>query len=98
MPLTDYLSLLKTDGCFVQLGIPDNGTLAIPAGSLIFRRLKMGGSLMGGPAEIREMLDLAARKNVQSWVHEVPMSEANRAIQDMEAGKARYRYVLVNEA
>ncbi|KAE8146108.1 GroES-like protein [Aspergillus avenaceus] len=96
MPLADYLSLLKTDGCFVQLGIPENGTLPIPAGSLIFRRLKLGGSLMGGPAEIREMLELAARKNVRSWVEEVPMKNANQAIQDMDAGKARYRYVLVN--
>ncbi|CAG7939095.1 unnamed protein product [Penicillium olsonii] len=97
MPLADYLSLLKTDGTFVQLGIPDNGNLAVPAGSLIFRRIKITGSLMGGPGEIREMLEVAVKKNVKSWVEEIPMKNANQAILDMEAGKARYRYVLVNE-
>ncbi|RAK72267.1 NAD(P)-dependent alcohol dehydrogenase [Aspergillus fijiensis CBS 313.89] len=97
MPLRDYLSLLKTDGCFHQLGVPEDGTLPIPAEALVFRRLKVAGSLMAGPGEIREMLELAASKNVRSWVEEVPMKEANQAIQDMDAGKARYRYVLVNE-
>ncbi|KAA8646673.1 NAD(P)-dependent alcohol dehydrogenase [Aspergillus tanneri] len=47
--------------------------------------------------EICEMLQLAAEKKVQAWVEERPMKEANQAIVDMEAGKARYRYVLVNK-
>lgn len=51
---------------------------------------------MGSPAEIREMLQLAADKGVRLWVEERPMKEANKAIVDMEEGKARYRYVLVN--
>jgi alcohol dehydrogenase (NADP+) len=43
-----------------------------------------------------EMLQLAADKEVRPWVQQRPMSEANRAIMDMDNGKARYRYVLTN--
>lgn len=97
MPLVDYISLLKTNGNFVQLGVPEDGALSIPAASIIMKRVKFGGSLIGSPSEIREMLELAAKKNVQTWVQERPMKDANQAVVDMDAGKARYRYVLVNE-
>jgi alcohol dehydrogenase (NADP+) len=43
------------------------------------------------------MLQLAVEKKVQPWVQQRPLKDANNAIVDMEAGKARYRYVLVNE-
>ncbi|KAL4892490.1 chaperonin 10-like protein [Aspergillus ambiguus] len=97
MPITDYIGLLKSNGSFVQLGVPEDGALAIPAAALIMKRVKFSGSLIGSPSEIREMLELAAEKKVHSWIEQVPMKEANQAIQDMEAGKARYRYVLTNE-
>ncbi|RHZ49202.1 hypothetical protein CDV55_102481 [Aspergillus turcosus] len=97
MPIVQYASLLRTDGYFVQMGAPEDGALEIPASSLIGRRIKMGGSLIGSPSEIREMLQLAAEKGVHPWIQERPMKDANQAVVDMEAGKARYRYVLVND-
>lgn len=97
MPLMQYMQLLRTDGSFVQLGAPEDGGFTIPAFVLIAKRIKMSGSLIGSPAEIREMLELAAEKKVKSWVQERPMKDANQAIIDMDQGKARYRYVLVNE-
>ena len=44
------------------------------------------------------MLELTATKNIKAWIETRPMKEANKAIVDMTAGKARYRYTLVNEA
>jgi D-arabinose 1-dehydrogenase-like Zn-dependent alcohol dehydrogenase len=44
------------------------------------------------------MLQLAAEKNVKPRVEVRPMKDANQVIVDMEEGKARYRYVLANEA
>ena len=44
------------------------------------------------------MLDFTAKKGVKPWIQKRPMKEANRAVVDMVDGKARYRYVLVNEA
>jgi D-arabinose 1-dehydrogenase-like Zn-dependent alcohol dehydrogenase len=43
------------------------------------------------------MLQLAADKKVKPWIQERPLKEANQAVVDMDQGKARYRYVLVNE-
>lgn len=42
------------------------------------------------------MLQLAVDKNVKPWIQKRSMKEANQAVVDMEAGKARYRYVLEN--
>ena len=57
----------------------------------------MGGSSIGSPADIAEMLDFAVKHKVHSFIQERPMKDANQAIIDMEKGDARYRYVLVNE-
>jgi alcohol dehydrogenase (NADP+) len=79
------------------MGAPEDGALQIPAHALIGRRIRMGGSLIGSPSEIREMLQLAAEKGVHPWIQERPMKDANQAVVDMNDGKARYRYVLVND-
>jgi D-arabinose 1-dehydrogenase-like Zn-dependent alcohol dehydrogenase len=96
IPITQYTSLLRTDGAFVQIGAPEDGALQIAAHSLISHRINIGGSLIGSPSELREMLQLAAEKGVHPWINERPMNDANQTIVDMEAGMARYRYVLVN--
>ena len=59
---------------------------------------KIGGSAIGAPHEIEEMLELTAKKGVKPWIQKRPLKEANNAVVDMDAGKARYRIVLVNEA
>ncbi|OTA65223.1 NADP-dependent alcohol dehydrogenase C [Hypoxylon sp. EC38] len=98
MPLDGYLTLLKTKGTFIQVGAPDGGNLPpINAFTLITSGIKVGGSATGAPWEIRQMLQLAADKNIRPWIQERPLKEANQAVIDMEKGKARYRYVLVNE-
>lgn len=43
------------------------------------------------------MLELAVEKKVQPWIIKRPMDDVNKAVPDMLDGKARYRYVLVNE-
>jgi alcohol dehydrogenase (NADP+) len=89
---------LRRDGTLAQVGNPDDGLFLVPSTSIIIGRKSLVGSMIGSPGEIREMLQLAAEKNVQPWVEERPMKDANQAMIDMERGKARYRYVLVNEA
>lgn len=77
---------------------PDGGNLPrINAFTLLLSGIKIGGSAVGSPREISEMLQLAADKKIKSWVQERPLKDANQAIIDMEDGKARFRYVLVNE-
>ncbi|GAB7355701.1 hypothetical protein MBLNU459_g6402t3 [Dothideomycetes sp. NU459] len=98
MPLGEYLSLLKVKGTFIQVGAPDAGNLPpINAFTLIANGIKVGGSAIGAPWEINEMLKLAADNKIKPWVQKRNMKDANQAVLDMEEGKARYRYVLVNE-
>jgi len=89
--------MLKYKGALVQVGNPDDGSISIPQGLLIQQKLSFSGSSIGSAGEIRELLELAAAKGVKGWIHERPMKEANQALLDIEAGKPRYRYCLVNE-
>ena len=98
MPINEYLMLLRTKGQFIQVGAPEDVLPPFKAFALIMKGIKIGGSAIGTPDEIREMLDLAVKNKIKPWIVERPLKEANQAIIDMEAGKARYRYVLVNES
>ncbi|CAG8979359.1 hypothetical protein HYALB_00002485 [Hymenoscyphus albidus] len=97
MALDDYFQLLRVSGEFIQVGAPEDKFPGFSAFSLIGKGIKFGGSGIGSPADIQKMLEFVAEKNLHPVIEERPMSEANQAIVDMEAGKARYRYVLVNE-
>ena len=98
MPFNDYLGLLATGGTLIQVGVPDGGQLPpINAFSLLIKGAKLGSSLIGGPREIEEMLRLAVDKKIKPWIQKRPLKDANQALIDLDAGKARYRYVLVNE-
>lgn len=97
MPLSRYLRLLRTNGQFIQVGAPEDNLPSIPAFTLIVKGCKIGGSQIGSPKEIEEMLRFAVEKGVKPWVQVRGMKEANQTVVDMEEGKARYRYVLVNE-
>jgi alcohol dehydrogenase (NADP+) len=69
----------------------------VNAFTLIAGGIKIGGSAIGSPHEIEEMLQLAADQKIKPWVQERPLKDANQVLVDFEDGKARYRYVLVNE-
>ncbi|KAI9759480.1 MAG: Peptidyl-prolyl cis-trans isomerase cyp8 [Chaenotheca gracillima] len=98
MPLEQYLQLLRVKGQFIQVGAPEDPIPGFRAFSLIGKGIKIGGSAIGTPAEIKEMLELSVKQKVNPWVQKRPLKDANQAVVDMEANKARYRYVLVNEA
>ena len=95
-PILDYVNLLRRDGTLVQVGNPDDGGFTLPAGVLLAKRVAFAGSTIGSPAEIRDMFNVVAKEGCQFWVEQRPMADANQALVDMEAGKARYRYVLTN--
>lgn len=98
MPLESYLGLLRVNGQFIQVGAPEDKFPGFSAFSLIVKGVKVGGSAIGSPEQIMHMLDLSAKKGVKPWVQKRPLSDANKAVVDMGEGKARYRYVLVNES
>ena len=57
----------------------------------------IGGSPIGGPAEILMMLDFCSRHAIEPIIEEFPLSRVNGALAHLESGKARYRIVLQND-
>jgi alcohol dehydrogenase (NADP+) len=95
-PMSKYLQLLRTHGQFIQVGAPEEAIPGFNAFALLMKGAKIGGSSIGTPKQIREMLAFAAEKGIHPRIQERPMKDANQALVDMDEGKARYRYVLVN--
>src|SRR6266566_2383006 len=59
-----YLNLLRRDGTMTLLGLPEPG--AVAAASLIRRRCRLTGSLIGGLRETQEMLTFCAQHGIWS--------------------------------
>ena len=97
MPILGYLTMLKVGGKMVMVGAPEEPLPSFPIFPFILNNVFLGGSAIGSPKEIAEMLELAAKQNIHGWIQTRPMKDANEAVIDMENGKARYRYCLVNE-
>ena len=64
---------------------------------LISGEKAVGGSPIGGPADIVRMLDFCQRHAIEPVIEEFPISRVNEAIERLESGKARYRVVLRND-
>ena len=88
-----YLSLLRLEGAMVLLGVPPEPT-AVAAGSLIFGRKVLTGSLIGGIQETQEMLDFCAEHGIVSEIELIPVQQVNEAYDRMLKNDVRYRFVL----
>lgn len=88
-----YLNLLKLDGTLVLLGIPPEAP-EVMATSLIYKRRKLSGSLIGGIKETQEMLDFCSQHNIVSDIEVIDMDYINEAYERMLKGDVRYRFVI----
>lgn len=91
--LNSYLNLLKRDGTMTLVGAPEKPT-ELNAFSLILKRRKLAGSLIGGIRETQEMLDFCAQKNVTPEIEIIPVQKVNEAFDRTVKGDVRYRFVL----
>lgn len=96
--LKAYLSLLKVHGKFVSTGVPEESKLEITPQMLNFNGCFVGSSHLGSRREMLDMLDLAAKKGIKSWVETVPISAENlsKVIQRLEKNDIRYRFTMVD--
>jgi uncharacterized zinc-type alcohol dehydrogenase-like protein len=87
-----YLNMLKRDGTMVLLGLPDPQQVA--AFSLVAKRRRLAGSLIGGIPETQEMLDYCGKHGISSDVEVIPMNQINQAYVRLVKGDVRYRFVI----
>lgn len=88
-----YISLLKSDGVYVQLGLPESN-LDINPFPLIMRRKSVAGSMFGGIMETQEMLDFCAEHNIVSDIEIIPIDKVNEAYKRVLKSDVRYRFVI----
>ncbi len=88
-----YLSLLKTNGTHICVGVPPDPA-SIAAFSIIAGRKSLAGSSIGGIAETQEMLDFCAEHNIVSDIEIIDMKDIHAAYDRMQKGDVRYRFVI----
>jgi uncharacterized zinc-type alcohol dehydrogenase-like protein len=88
-----YLSLLKTNGTHICVGVPAEPN-KIPAFGIIVGRKSVAGSAIGGIPETQEMLDFCAEHNIVSEIEMINMKDIHSAYERMEKGDVRYRFVI----
>ncbi len=91
--LNKYMGMLKVDGSMVLVGVPPEPT-KVHAGTFIFGRKSLSGSLIGGIAETQEMLDFCGKHGVTADVEVIPVQQVNEAYRRMLANDVRYRFVI----
>jgi uncharacterized zinc-type alcohol dehydrogenase-like protein len=88
-----YLNLLKQDGSFVVVGIPEE-PVPVAAFALLLGRRSVAGSIIGGIQETQEMLDFCAQHNIASDIEVIPIQKINEAYERVLKSDVRYRFVI----
>ncbi|NUS29266.1 MAG: NAD(P)-dependent alcohol dehydrogenase [Streptomyces sp.] len=91
--LDAYLSLLRTDGAFVNVGAPEE-PVKLNLFSVIGGRKTLAGSGIGGIQETQEMLDFCAEHGFGAEIELISASEINEAYERVLASDVRYRFVI----
>jgi alcohol/geraniol dehydrogenase (NADP+) len=90
-----YISTLRPGGKLHIVGVASQVKASVFP--LIGGEKSIGGSPIGGPAEILMMLDFCSRHAIEPTIEQFPFSRVYEAMGHLESGKARYRIVLQND-
>ncbi len=88
-----WLSLVRKHGRLQLVGASP-GNISVPVMQLVGGQKTISGTIIGGRAGIREMLEFAARHGVRAQVEVLPLERVNEAIARVRSNEARYRMVL----
>jgi len=91
--LSQALNLLKREGTLIMVGA-SHEPLDLGVFSLIMKRRKMMGSLIGGIKETQEMLDHCGKHKITSDIELISASQINEAYERMLKGQVKYRFVI----
>lgn len=91
--MNPYLNALKHDGHFTQVGLPTD-PMELSMFPMIFKRLNVSGSLIGGIKETQEVLDFCAAHNITSDIELINIEYINQAYERLVKGDVKYRFVI----
>ncbi|AWB93189.1 NAD(P)-dependent alcohol dehydrogenase [Aeromicrobium chenweiae] len=91
-PVEPYLRVLAMDGTLCSLG--HLGPVTVETTALLIGRKRLSSSGSGGRRSTREMLDFCSRHGIVADVEVLPSRSIAVALERLEAGDVRYRFVL----
>ncbi|ODV96247.1 hypothetical protein PACTADRAFT_2538 [Pachysolen tannophilus NRRL Y-2460] len=97
--LNSYLSILKVDKFFVNVGLPCAGDVyEFSPFTTISNAAGIKSSKLGSRKEVLELFELCAKHNIKPWIEEIPINGKNlsNALIRLDKGDVRYRFVLTN--
>ena len=92
--LDPFIAMLKRDCTMVLVGAPEHAHPAPNVFGLIFKRRRLGGSLIGGIRETQEMLDFCAQHGIVCDIELIAMQHINTAYERMLKNDVKYRFVI----
>jgi len=92
--MSAYADCVKSYGNFTQVGVPVGGQLEINAFNMIFNRVNINFSLIGGIPETQEVINYCSNNNIRPRIEIIQAPQVNQAWEDVVNKKARYRFVI----
>ncbi len=91
--IADYLGLMKPNTTLVVVGNMMQFDAFSP-GPMVFNRIAVSGSLIGGIADTQEVLELCAKHDIRPEIKQVDIADINDVFEKVKAEDARFRYVI----
>lgn len=88
-----FMSLLRTDGAMVNVGLPEE-PVQITLQSFFGGRRSISSSGIGGIPETQEMLDFCAEHGLGAEIELIRADQINEAYERVLASDVRYRFVI----
>lgn len=89
-----YSAMVKPYGYFTYVGMPEKFEITVNNLGLAASRVNFNASLIGGMEETQEVVNYCADNNVLPKIQMIRAEQVNEAWKNVEAKKARYRYVI----
>jgi len=91
--LADYLGFMKPGSTLVVVGNMMQFAAFNP-GPMVFNRIAVAGSLIGGIADTQEVLNLCAEHGIRPEIEMINIADINDAFARIKAGDVRFRHVI----
>ena len=91
--LADYLGFMKPGSTLIVVGNMMQFEAFNP-GPLVFNRIRVAGSLIGGIAETQAVLDLCAEHGIRPEIQIIEIAEINDAFTRIKNSDVRFRHVI----
>jgi len=91
--INQYLAMLSLDSTLVFIGLSGK-PYPIHAGALLGKRRSISGSMIGGTAELQEMLNFSAEHKIVSDIEVINPDYINTAYERAIASDVKYRFVI----